>query len=54
MHPGVRPVLGIVDEDKMITINLQKLFGLRLPMAVVNYHPNGQPQTYFRPGFSSC
>lgn len=51
MHPGVRPVLGIVDDDKMITINMQKLFGLWLPMAVVNYHPNGKPQTYFTTWF---
>jgi nitrite reductase/ring-hydroxylating ferredoxin subunit len=47
MHPGVRPVLGIVEDRTMITINLQKLLGLWLPMAVVNYQPNGQPQTYF-------
>jgi nitrite reductase/ring-hydroxylating ferredoxin subunit len=47
MHPGVKPVLGIVDDRTMITINLQKLFGLWLPMAVVNYQPNGRPQTYF-------
>jgi nitrite reductase/ring-hydroxylating ferredoxin subunit len=51
MHPGVRPVLGIVNDDTMITINMQKLLGLWLPMAVVNYHPNGQPQTYFTTWF---
>jgi hypothetical protein len=51
MHPGVKPVLGIVDDGTMITINLQKLLGLWLPMAVVNYQPNGQPQTYFTTWF---
>lgn len=47
MHPGVRPTLGIVTDDTMITINMQKLLGLWLPMTVVNYHPEGKPQTYF-------
>jgi nitrite reductase/ring-hydroxylating ferredoxin subunit len=51
MHPGVQPVLGIVEDRAMITINLQKLFGLWLPMAVVNYQPNGRPQTYFTTWF---
>jgi hypothetical protein len=51
MHPGIRPVLGIVEDDAMITINMQKLLGLWLPMAVVNYHPTGQPQTYFTTWF---
>src|ERR1700737_1102627 len=51
MHPGVKPVLGIVDDRTMITINLQKLFGLWLPMAVVNYQPVGPPQTYFTTWF---
>ena len=51
MHPGVKPVLGIVDDSTMITINMQKLFGLWLPMAVVNYQPVGQPQTYFTTWF---
>ena len=51
MHPGIRPVLGIVEDDTMVTINMQKLLGLWLPMAVVNYHPSGQPQTYFTTWF---
>jgi len=51
MHPGVKPVLGIVSDRTMITINMQKLLGLWLPMTVVNYQPNGQPQTYFATWF---
>ena len=51
MHPGIQPVVGMIEDNKLITINLQKLFGLWLPMAVVNYHPSGQPQTYFTTWF---
>jgi hypothetical protein len=47
MHPGVRPVLGIIEHEKAIFINLQSVLGLRLPLCMVSYHPPDGPETYF-------
>ena len=47
VHPNMHPVLGIVEDDKNIFINLQKIFGARLPLSVVSYHPATEPETSF-------
>ncbi len=47
VHPNIHPVLGIVEDDKNIFINLQRVFGVRLPLSVVSYHPATEPETSF-------
>jgi len=47
VHPNIHPVLGIVEDDKNIFINLQEVLGMRLPLSVVSYHPATEPETSF-------
>jgi len=47
VHHRMRPVLGIIEDDKEIFLNLQTVLGLRLPLSIVSYHPAGQPGTSY-------
>lgn len=52
VHPGVRPVLGIIEHDQFVWINMQRVFGLRAPIIVASYHAADHPETYFTTWFA--
>lgn len=47
VHGGIRPILGIVEHDKNVFINLKKVLGYWLPRSVVSYHAPLDPETSF-------
>jgi len=47
VHTQVRAIIGSMDDDHITTINLQKVFGIPLPLTLVNYATSATSQTYF-------
>jgi nitrite reductase/ring-hydroxylating ferredoxin subunit len=47
VHTKVRAIIGSMEEDVITTINLQKVFGIPLPVTLVNYAVTPTAQTYF-------
>ena len=47
VHTKVRAIIGSMEDDVITTINLQKVFGIPLPVTLVNYAVSPSAQTYF-------
>lgn len=47
VHTKVRAILGTVEDDVITTLNLQKIFGIAVPLTLVNYATSETSQTYF-------
>jgi hypothetical protein len=47
VHTKVRAIIGSMEDDVITTINLQKVFGIPLPVTLVNYASSPTAQTYF-------
>ncbi len=47
VHTQVRTIIATIDDDLITTINLQKVAGIALPVALVNYASTGTSQTYY-------
>lgn len=51
IHELVEAVFTSVDDDYIATINMQKVLGLKLPLAVFNYQTEPNVQTYYTTWF---
>ncbi len=51
VHELVEAVIAVVEDDKIATLNMQKVFGLTLPLAVFNYESGPASQTYYTSWF---
>ena len=47
LHELVEAIISVVEDDKIATINMQKVFGLNIPLTVFNYQSGLNSQTYY-------
>lgn len=47
VHSKVRAIIGTMGDDVITTLNLQKIFGIPVPLTLVNYATSETAQTYF-------
>lgn len=51
IHELVEAIFTSVEDDHIATINMQKVFGIKLPLAVFNYQTEANAQTYYTTWF---
>lgn len=51
IHELVEAIFTSVEDDHIATINMQKVFGIKLPLAVFNYQTEPNVQTYYTTWF---
>lgn len=47
VHELVEATIALVEDDKIVTVNMQKVFGITLPLTVCNYQAENERQVYF-------
>jgi len=47
LHELVEAIISVVEDDKIATINMQKVFGINLPLTVFNYQSGSSSQIYY-------